>query len=46
MDEEHDVMMVSLYSANFRAQNVKSRLDVAEVLAIVRMVELHAEPGR
>jgi hypothetical protein len=43
MDEEHDIMMVRVDGADFRAQNVKSRLDVAEVLAIVRMVELNAE---
>src|SRR5262249_34478490 len=46
MDEEHDLMIVSVYGANFRAQNVKSRLDVAEVLAIVRLVELNSEPRR
>jgi hypothetical protein len=46
VDEEHDAMSVSIYRASFHAQNVKSRVDVAEVLAIVKMFELHAESGR
>jgi len=46
MDEDHDLMIVSVYGANFRAQNVKSRLDVAEVLTIVRSVELNSDPRR
>jgi hypothetical protein len=46
MDEEHDAMIVSVARATFYAKNVKSRLDVAEVLAIVRMVEFNAELRR
>ena len=39
LDEEHDAMIVSACWADFHAHNVKSRLDVAEVLTIVKVVE-------
>ncbi len=46
MDDDDNSMTVSVNRANFTAHHVKSRMDVIEVLTIIRMVERELESGR